>query len=83
LFECNKFLELIKRYHENKLAHAFLFETNNINKCYKDLILFLKHINCPHQYNDNCIHDDCNFCLVLDKGNIPSFILIEPDFLWF
>lgn len=79
MFECKKFLELIKRYHENKLAHAFLFETNNIDKCYKDLLLFIKHINCSYEYNDNCDNEECNFCTLLDKGNLPSYILIEPD----
>ena len=79
MFECDKFLELIKRYHENKLAHAFLFETNDIDKCYKDLILFIKHINCLYEYDINCNKDDCNFCTILDKGNLPSFMLIEPD----
>lgn len=79
MFESDIFLELLNRYHENKLSHAFLFETNNINKCYSDLLKFLKIINCPHEYSDNCNEDDCLFCNLLDKGNLPSYYLIEPD----
>ena len=79
MFENEKFLNLIKRYHENKLAHAFLFETNDIDKCYKDLLLFLKHINCNYEYNSDCSNEECNICTLFDKGNLPSFILIKPD----
>ncbi len=79
MFKNDKFLELLNRYHENKLAHAFLFETNDIDACLDDINLFLKQINCPNTFIENCNNEDCNFCRLLDNKNLPSYYLIEPD----
>ena len=79
MFENSIFLKIVDRYHENKLAHAFLFETNDIDRCYDDLVKLLKIINCPFDYSDDCKNIECNFCNLFDKGNLPSFCLIEPD----
>ena len=69
--------ELINVYHENKLAHAFLLETNDLNQCYNDVINFIKVINCPLEYADNC-DKDCNLCTLIDSGNLPSLIVVSP-----
>jgi len=74
----NVFNELLKRYHEGKLAHAFLFETNDVSKCYEEIIGFVKRMLCPLEYNDNC-DKECNICELVDTGNLPSLITIEPD----
>ena len=49
--ELNK---LYNRYCEDKLAHAFLLETNNIELCFDDVLLFIKMINCPKTFDENC-----------------------------
>ena len=36
MFKNDVFSELLNRYHENKMSHAFLLETNDIEQCYKD-----------------------------------------------
>ena len=46
----NVFQELIQEFHENKLAHAFLLETNDKDKSYQLILEFLKRINCPEKY---------------------------------
>lgn len=79
LFENDVFNILLQRYRENKLAHAFLLETNSLDSCYKDLIKFVKYLSCPYEYNDNCDNDNCHNCELIDSGNLPSFIKVDPD----
>lgn len=69
--------EILKKYRENKLAHAYLIETNNINKAESDLKELIKAINCPEDFNNNCTN--CNLCNLINKGNLPSLITVEPD----
>lgn len=68
---------LVNKYHENKLSHAFLFVTNDIQKCHQDLIEFIKEINCNSSYKDNC--QDCNLCYQIENNIIPNLIEIYPD----
>lgn len=72
------FDELLRRYHENKLAHAFLLETNDLDKCYNDILSFVKEISCPFNYRSDC-NDDCNLCNLIDNDNLPSLITIIQD----
>ena len=67
---------LVNIYHENKLSHAYLIETNNIEKTTEDLKLFIKVISCNQNYLDNCTK--CNLCHLIDENNLPSMIIIEP-----
>ena len=78
MFKCSKFDNILKSYHENKLAHAFLLETNDSLECYKDLIQLIKLLNCPYEYSEEC-QKDCNLCNLIDAGNLPSLIEIKPD----
>ena len=71
------FKNLISIYRENKLAHAYLFETNNIYKTLDDLKKFIKFISCQKEYTDNCTK--CNICNLIDTNSLPSVILITPD----
>ena len=75
--ESQVYQELIKHFHENKLAHAFLVETNDVDKSYLAILQFLKVINCPSDYKENC--QECNLCHLIDNGNLPSLIVVEPD----
>lgn len=69
--------DLINRYREKKLAHAYLIETNNYDLAMQDLKEFIKIINCPKEYKDRC--SDCNLCNLINKNNLPSLKIIEPD----
>ena len=76
MFKCNNFNNILNCYHENKLSHAFLLETNDIDQCYKDVLELVKMINCSGKYSEEC--DECNLCHLIDLGNIPSLITIDP-----
>ena len=69
---------ILKRSRENKLAHAFLLETNDVDRCYKDILSLLKQLNCPNDYDVNC-SNECNICNLFNTSNLPSFITIVPD----
>ena len=61
MVEASILKDVLKRYREGKLAHAFLLETNDSNKCYKDVIELLKNLNCPFEFSDDC-DKECNEC---------------------
>jgi len=62
----------------NKLSHAYLFETNN-NPNSLDLIYsFVKEILCPR--NISC--EKCNICSRIDSGNFLELKIIRPDGLY-
>lgn len=52
---------------EKKNSHAFLFETNNISKCYEDVLNIIKVIT-NHEYDN-----------LIDNNNFPDLISVEPD----
>jgi len=72
-----KLNELINRYREKKLAHAYLIETNNEGKALEDIKGIIKYINCNEEYQDDC--KKCNLCNLITKNNLPSLKIIEPD----
>ena len=74
----NLFIEnLLNEFHENKLSHAFLVQTNNFDRTLDTLYYFIKLINCPSEYSENC--NDCSLCKLIDTNNLPSLIVIQPD----
>lgn len=78
LIQCSKLEELVVKYHENKMAHAFLLETNDQNACFQDVLEIVKQINCPHEYTDEC-KETCNLCNLVDLNALPSLIAIEAE----
>ncbi len=69
--------EIISKYRENKLAHAYLIETNNLDATLNDLKNLLKQLNCPEKYATSCTN--CNLCNLINLNNLPSLKIIEPD----
>lgn len=69
--------QILNSYHENKLSHAFLIETNNQETCLEDLKKVLCAINCAQNYQENC--NECNLCHLISVENLPSFVIIRPD----
>lgn len=69
--------DIYQKYRENKLAHAYLIETNNIEQATLDLKELIKSLNCPEEYHEKC--NNCNLCNLINKGNLPSVVIIEPD----
>ena len=68
---------LVDYYHENKISHVYLVETNNVDLCLDDLKKIVKQIFCASKYKENC--DACNICNLVDKNYLPSLAIIEPD----
>ncbi len=71
------FNNLLTIFRENKLAHAYLFETKNVDKCYDDVILLIKKMVCSLEYSDNC--NKCAKCHLIDERTMPSVVTIEPS----
>ena len=69
--------KLVKYYRENKIAHAYLIETNNLNECYKELLNVIKQINCPNKFKNDC--HECSICNLIDINNLPTLIVVSPD----
>ena len=67
--------KLVKYYHENKIAHVYLIETNNLNNCLNDLKKTIKKLFCPNKYEENC--NKCNICNLIDQNYLPSLKIIE------
>lgn len=65
---------IINTFHENNNSHAFLLVTNNVERCYQDVIDIIKIINCNNGGND-----DCNICNTIDKNTNPDVIIVSPD----
>ena len=68
---------LFELYSENKFAHAYLIETNNIELCLKDVNKLIKMTFCPKEYRENC--SECNLCRLLDNNSLPSVVVIKPN----
>ena len=62
-------LELINIYHENKLAHAYLIETNNVDRCLLELKEVVKEI----------FKDIQNINTLIDNNTLPSLIIINSS----
>lgn len=71
------FKNLVKSFHDNKLGHAFLLETNNQEQTLKELLQFLKEINCEEEYHSDC--HKCNLCNLISKQEITSLKIIRPE----
>lgn len=62
---------IIKQNEKNMLSHAFLIETNNIERCLDDIKEIVKVINKTSTSN--------NLDKLIDLNNLPSLAIIEPD----
>ena len=65
------FEDILNRFHENKLAHAFLLETNDLDRCYQEVLELIKNI-CSESSIDNIGE-------LIESNNLPSLMSIEPD----
>lgn len=64
-------------YLEHRLAHAYLIETNDVEKCYQNVEILAKKLFCEKEYSEGC--KNCNICNLIDKKNLKNYIVIEPD----
>ncbi|MBD8922449.1 hypothetical protein EGR52_03370 [bacterium] len=66
---------LVELYHENRLSHAYLIETNDVEKCFKELKEVIKEIFCLDCFTEKC--EKCNICNLIDQNYLPSSKVIE------
>ena len=76
-FKDNSFYTYAKNI--KKYFHAYLFEVNDIESSYPLILAFAKTILCKEHYMNNKNCNDCNKCLLIDKGYDEDLIVIEPD----
>ena len=73
----NDIKHIINSFYENKLSHAFLIETNDIEQCLNDIKKVIKIINCDKEYNEKC--EKCNLCYQISNETLPSLLIVRPD----
>lgn len=69
--------QILEHFHENRLSHAFLIETNSQEQTLQELKQILKEINCEQEYKIDCNY--CNLCHMIESENLPSLVIIRPD----
>ena len=63
----------------NKLSHAYLFDSNGYNDVMKFVMSFVKVVFCGNNYTNSTNCHDCNICHRIDNGNFLEVKIIEPD----
>lgn len=69
--------QILEHFHENRLSHAFLIETNSQEQTLQELKQILKEINCEQEYKIDCNY--CNLCHMIESENLPSLVIMRPD----
>ena len=65
----------------DKLSHAYIFETNNYTKAYDLIIQFVKYIMCPESREKNHDENNCYTCTSINNNEFIEFKIINPDTL--
>lgn len=69
--------EIYTKYRENKLSHAYLIETNDIESTYKTVLDLCKKLQCSETFTNDC--NKCNICNLINLNNHPNVLTIEND----
>jgi len=79
-----KFFDIVHHLKSNdKISHAYLVEVDNYNDDFAYIIDFVKIILCPKNISFpklNC--SECQICKLINEGNYPDLMIIEPDGQW-
>ena len=70
---------LINAVSNNKVSHAYLFETNGELDEYNIIFAFVKTLICPYHYTNNRKCGDCSICQRIESGNYMEVNIIEPE----
>ena len=63
----------------NKISHAYIFETNGYKNINKLTLAFVKSILCPNHNNINGKKCDCDICKQIDEGEFLELKIIDVD----
>lgn len=70
---------LVNSIKNNKISHAYLFETNGELDEYNIINAFVKSLACPYHYTNNNKCGDCNICKRIESNNYTEINYIEPE----
>ncbi len=73
---------LKREINKNKLAHAYLFESNGYIGTFDLALALAKTLLCPYNYSNNQKCVNCTQCDNIDNGNYPEIKIIEADGMW-
>ena len=79
LLPCNLLLKELKN---NKLNHAYLFESNGCNNTFEIALSFAKAILCPKNYSNDKKCHNCHQCQTIDDNNYLDLKIIEANGMW-
>ena len=65
----------------NRLSHAYLFDTNHYDKAFDFVLAFVKSIICPNHYIDDKKCNSCYLCHRIQNNNYPELKIIETNSL--
>ena len=67
---------------QDRISHAYLFETNGYKDAKTVVLSFAKSLFCPNKYTnyEKCLY--CKQCENIDKNNFIELKWIEPDGMW-
>lgn len=63
----------------NRVNHAYLFDTSAIDYEVDFALSFAKTLICPNNYFNNEKCNNCNICKRIDTNNYPEIKIIEPE----
>ena len=66
----------------NKLSHAYLFETNGYKNKRQFLLSFAKALLCPYNHTNSKDSVNCHVCENIDKNIYSELKIINPDGMW-
>jgi DNA polymerase-3 subunit delta' len=66
----------------DRVSHAYLFETNGYIDSKKVAISFAKALFCPNKFTNFTNCNGCHQCHNIDDGNFVEIKIIEPDGMW-
>lgn len=66
----------------NKLSHAYLFDTKNCMFGEQMVLSFVKYLLCPSHKTNNLDCGQCTQCQKISDFNYIELKIIEPDGLW-
>lgn len=68
---------LVNAIKNDKLSHAYLFDTNGFEKSFDFVLAFVKTILCNEHYINSVVCDTCNLCQRIQHNNYPELKIIE------
>lgn len=70
---------LLRSINNNRVSHAYLFETENLKNKMNFALSFAKFLICPNHQTNNKNCTSCSICTRIDHKNFSEIKIIEPE----